>query len=283
MPNSPENHQQSLLFGLLTSRAQEAEAAQQQARTAFEAAQRAARVWAALSDATHTQYHARIIEVFTQNADFFALLRRAHDPAIPHLEQLYKRAHEELDNLTRDFASLFDSACRSEGVTLDSTSRHPRYSIAEFVQIQIDERKREATLSPRDGATEGIPLDPIMVARSAKRLVSRLFDRPVDSKKFLRGLRKAYRAVLKEEKRKPGDEVPLRRVANRLGKNWKGLAMDEFNIDLARIVKNGEMTIEGERMHLNHTRDTRQGILLYSLENGGYIGFISFKKEGTHA
>src|SRR5262249_9797172 len=116
-----------------------------------------------------------------------------------------------------------------------------------------------------------------------KRHMSRLFDRSLDSKRFLAGLRRAYRAVLKEEKRKMGDEVPLRRVSNRLGKNWKSLSMDEFNVDLARIVKSGELAIEGERMHLNHTRDTRMGILLHGLEAGGYVGFISFKKEGANA
>jgi len=71
----------------------------------------------------------------------------------------------------------------------------------------------------------------------------------------------------------------LRRLTNRLAKNLNRFAADEFNVDLAQLVKSGSLVIDGRRMHLNHTRQIRQGMLLHGLEEGGYVGFISFKKE----
>src|SRR5205814_1154830 len=95
----------------------------------------------------------------------------------------------------------------------------------------------------------------------------------------LRSLHTAYAAVLRAEERPDGDELPLRRVTNRLAKNLNRFAADEFNVDLSRLVQRGDLVIEGKRLHLNHTRDQRQGMLLHGLESGGYVGFISFKTE----
>ena len=70
-------------------------------------------------------------------------------------------------------------------------------------------------------------------------------------------------------------------VANRLSKNWARFRYDEFNVDLGNAVRSGETSIDKDRLHLNHTRDTRQGMLLHGLERSGYVGFISFKSEGS--
>ena len=111
----------------------------------------------------------------------------------------------------------------------------------------------------------------------------RLFERPVDRDRFLRTLFNAYAAVIRADNaRQDEDEVSLRRVMNRLDKNLKkSLSADEFNVDLANIVKSGNLTVDDRRMLLNHTRIPRQGMLLHELEEGGYQGFISFKKEQT--
>ena len=75
-----------------------------------------------------------------------------------------------------------------------------------------------------------------------------------------------------------GEEIPLRRVTHRMSKNLTRFASDEFNIDLATAVRENELTIEGYQLHLAHTRNTRQGMLLYGMEGSGYVGFISFRK-----
>jgi hypothetical protein len=110
--------------------------------------------------------------------------------------------------------------------------------------------------------------------------ISRLFHRDFDAGSFLRSLFTAYQAVIRAEKRPDGDAVPLRRVSNRLAKNVNRFMADEFNVDLARVVKEGHVDVEGRRLHLDHTRNIRQGMLLHGLEEGGYVGFISFKRDG---
>ncbi|MCH8218271.1 MAG: hypothetical protein IH892_16050 [Planctomycetes bacterium] len=170
-------------------------------------------------------------------------------------------------------------ACDAAGVELDSNSRHPKYSIREFIQTVVDERKLEAQVTPRDAKSATIPLDVDPLVAHLQAEVRRLFETQRDPKRFLGGLRKAYKAALREEKKSPGDELPLRRVANRLSKNWARFRYDEFNVDLGNAVRSGKTSIDKDRLHLNHTRDTRQGMLLYGLEPSGYVGFISFKPE----
>jgi hypothetical protein len=64
-----------------------------------------------------------------------------------------------------------------------------------------------------------------------------------------------------------------------MDKNLNHFSADEFNVDLARLVGEGRVDIEGRRLHLNHTRNARQGMLLRGMEEGGYVGFISFKRD----
>jgi hypothetical protein len=82
-----------------------------------------------------------------------------------------------------------------------------------------------------------------------------------------------------EEGRSPGDNIPLRQVTNRLSKNLNKFSADEFNVDLADVVKRNLLEINDHRIELVQTRFPRQGMLLHGLEDGGYLGFISFKKD----
>jgi len=107
----------------------------------------------------------------------------------------------------------------------------------------------------------------------------RLFERDFDSDKVLKSLLTAYQAALREDSRDVGEDVPLRRVIHRMGKNLARFALDEFNVDLAQAVKQNKTVVEGHRLHLGHTRNTRQGMLLYELEGSGYVGFIAFRKS----
>ena len=124
-----------------------------------------------------------------------------------------------------------------------------------------------------------LDIDPLVMHLQAE--IARLFETKRDPKRFLAGLRKAYEAVLREEKKSPGDELPLRRVVNRLSKNRARFRYDEFNVDLGDAVRLGKTSIDKVQIHLNHTRDTRQGMLLHGLERSGYMGFISFKLQGS--
>jgi len=61
---------------------------------------------------------------------------------------------------------------------------------------------------------------------------------------------------------------------------WKNLAnfsLDEFNVDLARAIKENKTIFEDYNLRLGHTRNTRKVILLHELEGSGYVVFISFR------
>jgi hypothetical protein len=195
------------------------------------------------------------------------------------LEKLQTTAEQEARTALKRFPADLDSACAAAGVPLDRTSRHPRYTIRNFIVVEIDEAKLSARVTPRDGTPATIPADIPAVVEHLAREHRRLFGRDFDSDKFLKSLLTAYQAALREDDRDVGEDVPLRRVIHRMAKNLARFALDEFNVDLAHAVKDNKSVVEGHRLHLGHTRNTRQGMLLYELEGSGYVGFIAFRKN----
>ena len=107
---------------------------------------------------------------------------------------------------------------------------------------------------------------------------TRIFARKFNGKQFLKKLRRHYLAIIKQEKVKDGSPVPIRHITRRLGKNEKGFRTDEFVVDLWYLVDNGPLEIDGVRLDLQQTKDTRQGILLPGSAGRGYIGFIVFRR-----
>lgn len=282
MVTTPDSDNESLA-SVLSDRLGAAKAKRREAATALETARRAEDTWQALLDAVRAERCAEVVHIFRRESALFSALRAQKDPSVPILENLYRSSEQKALEAARRFPSTFPEACTENGVQLDTTSRHPRYTVKEFIEVLVDDRALEATVAPRDGQPTSIPLDVAPVAERLHVEIARLFEKQRDLKRLLSGLRKAYHAVIREEKRKTGDDLPLRRVANRLSKNWAHFRYDEFNVDLARIIRDGPTNVDNERLHLNHTRDTRQGMLLHGLERGGYLGFISFKPEDSNA
>lgn len=266
---------------LLERKAAEATSKRQELTDALDNARHAEGVWKQLLKAQRFSYSSEVVWIFRRESRLFAELRDRSDDAIPLLESLYRASEEKARNTSRRFAVLFPKACEDAGVAIDPASRHPKYTIRDFIHTQIDERNLEAQVTPRDAKPVTVPLDIDPLVTHLKSQVSRLFETTRDPKRFLAGLRKAYQAVLREEKKTFGDELPLRRVANRFSKNRAHFRYDEFNVDLGSLVRSGNVTINNARLHLNHTRDTRQGMLLFGLERSGYLGFISFKSESS--
>lgn len=259
---------------LLEEKVGEARSKQRELEVALQGAQRRAKFWERLLEACNKEHSAEVVSI----------LRDREGKEDSKLElllgELYRRSEEEAKYTARRFDILFPEACKVAGIELDSGSRHPRYTVREFIRTIVDERKLEAQVTPRDGFPTTFPLDIDPLVAHLQAEIGRLFETRRDPRNFLAGLRRAYQAVLREEKKLLGDELPLRRVANRLSKNRARFHYDEFNVDLGNAVCSGETSIDGERLHLNHTRDARQGMLLYGLERSGYMGFISFKPEG---
>lgn len=266
------------VLDLLANLVRDADTRREEAEQKLREADNRARILSSLSLAATNQSFAEIFHIFKKEAEFFDSL--SSDKAVSaELEKLRANAEAKARENAKRFAETFAAYCEKAQMPLDTTSRHPRYSFAGgFIRVEVDERRLQAIVSIRDGANDPRPLDVEPLAKLLRKEYDRLFDRPFDAERFLPGVRKAYTAVLREEKRSIGEEVPLRRVAHRLSKNWSNFRLDEFNIDLARAMKSGQPDKEGYRLHLGHTRDTRQGMLLHGFEGSGYVGFISFKK-----
>lgn len=276
--STPDRH---VLLQLLERKAAEASSNRRECEAALQEAQRTEEAWKRLLEAQKEGRFAEVVSIFRKESDVFARLRDKEDETVPTLEEFYRESEKQAKYTARRFDALFPKACDEAGIQLDFSSRHPKYSIQEFIQTIIDERKLEAQITTRDSGSIFLPLDIDPIVAHLRTEIERLFETRRNPKRFLIGLQKAYQAVLREEKKSPGDTLPLRRVANRLSKNWARFRYDEFNIDLGNVVRSGETAIDEVRLHLDHTRDTRQGMLLYGLERSGYMGFISFKPEGS--
>lgn len=236
-------------------------------------------VWTRVRDDLRAGHYADALVAITETGDPPVVLEASH----AHrgvAEQLRAVLEAKAREATARFGKDFPSLARSHALEIDRTSRHPKYTLMQgFVRVDVDERRRVVTIRPRDGAATRIGADAALVAERVAAEIRRITDRPLDADGLARSLHTAYVAVLRAEGRPEGEEVPLRRVTARLAKNLNRFAGDEFNYDLARLVHLGKTVVDGKRLHLNHTRNTRQGLLLHGMEEGGYVGFLSFKRE----
>lgn len=250
------------------------------ARQQFEQAQNTQRFWDTLIGFIRQSLPAQALLLLRRQAEWIKRLPPSEAFVVERLRQLYSELEQRARPAAIAFGRTFPSAAREAGIEIDSTSRHPRYSFSRgFLRLEVDETEFTAKLVPRDGQASMVGLDLGYVIEKIKSEQHRLFERELNADVLLRSLYTAYSAVLRAEGRSDGDEVPLRRVTNRLAKNLNRFAPDEFNVDLSRIVQRGDLAVDGKRLHLNHTRNQRQGMLLHGLESGGYVGFISFKPE----
>lgn len=249
-------------------------------RQQLERAIRASRFWEDLSHALRGSHAAQALLILRRESEFLREFSGPEAQVVERLRELYSHLHQVARESAASIDREFPTATRAAGIQIDRTSRHPTYTFNQgFLRAVLSERDLTAKISPRDGNELIVGLDLDLVVETIRSELARLFERDVDGESLLRSLHTAYAAVLRSEDRDDGDELPLRRVTSRLAKNLNRFAADEFNVDLSNLVQRGELLIDGKRLHLNHTRDRRQGMLLYGLESGGYVGFISFKKD----
>lgn len=257
-----------------------ARAETERARTALEAAELAETFWTALVAHLARNEQGSILLHLNRNREYLQVLETDDSQISEQLDHLRNAALATARETASKFGRLFPHAARRAGLQIDPSSRHPKYTFRNgFIRLELDEKKLTAKLKSREGEEIEYGLDLELIIAALQDEHSRLFDRDLSPEPFLRSLHKAYTAVLRSDKLSEGTEVPIRRVSNRLGKNLSRFSTDEFNVDLARVVQSGHTSVDGRQLHLNHTRNTRQGMLLHGLEQGGYVGFISFKKE----
>lgn len=206
-------------------------------------------------------------------------MRIENHPTIPTIDEACRLAKEESDRILRRFPAIFEEACQTVGLALDSDSRHPNYNLESgFFRLHIDKMKYSARLSDYEGRLAEIPADVLAIVELIQREHKRIFGRSFKGAQFLKTLRAQYKAIIKKEKQIDGTSVPIRKITRRLGKNARGFRTDEFLVDLSRLAEKGPFEIDGRRLDLQQTKDTNQGMLLHGAAARGYIGFIVFKE-----
>jgi hypothetical protein len=206
------------------------------------------------------------------------------DHDLPALERYRQTIAEPASQVARLFVREFPEEAERKGLKLDATSRFPEYTFhGGFMTLRVFRDEYRAEVSTRDGGDPSpvdldVPRAVAWIKAEEKRLFERAYPEPL-----LEKLLTAYDAVIREDDNlQRGDDVSLRRVMNRYAKNLPKLRpfrADEFNVDLARIIKEGRVSTRGVRMSVGHTRNKKQGMLLHGLEDGGFMGFINFKEE----
>lgn len=258
----------------------EAQAEQQRAKKVLEAAETALRIGKDLLKYHQKVWSAHFKHLVEHEADHFKEMHSKQPEAAQVIEALYLEAKKATMETLQDFPRSFETACAKAGLDIDRTSRHPRYRVCQaFIEVEVLESSQEVRISDREGNLDNMPCDIGAVLEAIQRHNERLFRRKFEAKSFLKRLYGQYQAILKKEKLPDGDTLPIRRITRRLGKNQKKFRTDEFLVDLSRIIREGPLEIDGRRVDLQHTKYDRQGMLLHGLENHGYVGFISFRKE----
>lgn len=170
-----------------------------------------------------------------------------------------ERAHDSV----RTFAEAADSAA----LAIDPTSRHPKYTFDDhFIEVELLERDLTAVIDIRHGDRIREPLDVPVVIERVKAEHDRLFGRPWNRNAFIKQLQQAYK-----RKRGGSDGAELRDLANAMSKGTKKVRLDEFAVDLSRLLHDKDVGSAGVRIATNQTRDTKRGLLLPGLERGGYV------------
>jgi hypothetical protein len=223
-----------------------------------------------------------VIRTLQHESDFLRAQRGSSHAEVELFESIYRAARQQADGIMASFPSLVAEECSRHKLTLDETSRHPRYTFANgFVTVEVRESSYSAVIAPRDGEKVEIGADPEAVVEKLLSEKRRLLERPFNESKFLHRLYNHYRAIARDKKVAEGEPVPIRRITARMSRDIEKFSIDEFNVDLGRVVQKGDASVEGKVLELSQTRDTNSGMLLYGLESRGYIGFIAFKEVGS--
>lgn len=260
-----------------------AEAAQEKAKQLKQQADDAAKaagIWSRLLECRDQGLWFCLRTLIEDERVFFHRLRESADPVVESLEKLYKEAKEQTEDLLLSLPRDIEKLAEREGLALDRSSRHPKYTLKEgFITLQIDEAKRVAKISNYEVKITEVPADIGLIGEVLKSEEKRLFARKFDGAKFLQKLRATYVAILKKEKRPDGDPVPLRTITRKLASNDKGFRRDEFLIDLSKLAMEGPAEVSGFRFELQQTKDANQGMLLYGPAGRGMVNLLIFNKN----
>ena len=244
---------------------------------------RSAQVIERFCTALHAEINAghpsEALRLIRGGAKAIATLRDRSPESAEVVESIGSSMAREVEGAFAGLLRSFPAAAQQAGLELDRASRNPSYSLYEgFLTVEFEKRRLETRVQPRDGRRTTLGIDlPVLVAHLRSE-VERLFSRPFDAPRVLREVEAVYASILKEKRRRPGEAVPLKELVAELAKD-RSFHADEFNVDLSRLVRSEDAG--GSRLRLDNSRDSKNGMLLWQLEQRGYYGYIRIG-EGSH-
>jgi len=231
-----------------------------------------------LLEAFKRGYFAQILELNENKHQVLSRIFNSEPILAKLLKQKFIKASEDCKIISRNYPALIQQVAQQEKIEIDKTSAHPKYTFCKgFIMLEIDDREFKARAYTREGNLFIKPFDIQLVVSTIKQEINRIFGRPFNSNQFAKMLYQNYSIIIKKEKKKIGEPIPIRKITTRLGKNKKNFRTDEFIVDFSRLIESETPLIY--KIDLDNTKDDRSGILLYQMEAHGYIGFIRMRKE----
>lgn len=217
---------------------------------------------------------AAVCDLLTRQADVLRQREDRDGDLVGTLRDLYRQCSERATAAAKDSVRQFSAAAEAAGLEFDSSSRHPRYSLYDHaIDVELDERGLKATIAVRQGERSRMPLDIVPLVRRIKEEHDRLFAREWAPQAFLASLKKAYKPLSKKR-----EKVPLRDLAAAMSKPKKP-RLDEFSVDLGRLLRDPIVENGSTKVSVDQTRDTKNGLLLHGLQHSGYVLTLTMEER----
>lgn len=197
-------------------------------------------------------------------------------------EKIISTSKKECIKLLKKYPQMVAEACKRHNIVIDSSSAHPRYMFHKgFIILTIDESKYEAKCVSREGKLFSVSFDISIVVETLKREINRIFNRDFNPNQFIEILYTEYSDIILAEKKKIGEPLQIKNLLTSLQNKKVYARKDEFNVDLSRLLIESKNLISDFGLELIHTKNIKEGILLYNFDTYGYVGYIKFKGDKT--
>jgi|GEM_PF-2983150 len=226
------------------------------------------------------EYVFEALENLNKDKKLFELYGKLLSEKRDQLDEIKSYLEKHCEEILLTYPNRLSSALEKYGLKLDEFANYPRLSICQgYIKFEIWERNRRGVLKAYDRKISELKLDIEKAAAAINKEYKRLFLGERDTNKILGELWEAYKKIIEREDAPIGSSIPITSVLKEISKNRKNFRLDEYIVDLTRLVESGPYVIEGLKIDFQHTRDTKKGIILQGDLARGYIGYVLFREE----
>lgn len=246
-------------------------------KVAAQKAEQLQKTWEKLNFYLKKTWPLHVLDVLTKEAEIFqeTLVEGINTKKL--IITLLEETKEQAKGIFLEYPRRLELDCNLKNLEIDKTSRHPQYTFEQgFIRLEIDSKKGLATIKNYVSSLPRFPADIEAVVEKIISEKSRLFDRFLDESKFMENLYKKYLEEVSYQKMHEGAGIPIRKITDRMSKEDKTFKLDEFLVDLSKLVQQNQAQLKGKKVELQQTKDEKQGLLLHLKPSRGYFEFIKF-------